>query len=269
MGGKEIMPKFIILSGKKQAGKTTCANFIKSYIEKQYLKTKKQEESIRCSDYNEKHNEFSLPGLVGCPTNLVKITSFATPIKQFCKDVLGLSHKQIYGTDAEKNTDTNIKWDTMPFEIRKEYGETLHHNPPILGAVVGAGTKYFHTTIELKKGYMTAREVMQIFGTDIMRTFFDYDIWAKAPFKKDWGSAQFVIIDDCRFPNEADISLKNNGLLIRLTRNPLQDTHKSELAMDDYDIDKYSYVIDNASSMSLETLDNIICNILFHERCVE
>jgi hypothetical protein len=209
------MPKFIVLSGKKQAGKTTAALFIKDYINEVY------------------------------PDLIVKMTSFATPIKDFCYNVLGLSYEQIYGDNTQKNSVTHILWDTMPHEILNKYasGEFFFTRRD--------GTKSRFTT--WPSGPMTAREVMQIFGTDIMRHHFDYDVWAKAPFRKDWGATDLVIIDDCRFPNEALMTLENDGLLIRLLRNPLNDQHSSELAMDQYDVSKYHLIINNRD-MSLVQL---------------
>jgi hypothetical protein len=113
---------------------------------------------------------------------------------------------------------------------------------------------------------MTAREVMQVFGTDIMRTYFDFDIWARAPFQKYANSDyDIVIIDDCRFPNEADMALEHDALLIRLKRNVLgDDVHLSEKALDDYDESKYHYVIDN-SEYSLEELYKAVDSILWRE----
>ncbi len=198
------MPKFIVLSGKKQAGKTTVANH--------------------------------LYDILGDEWN-VRITSFAAPIKEFCINVIGLTKQQVYGTDEDKNSPTHIMWDNMPKEIRTRYGT-------IQGDIKVSRTLYDWVRTPAK-GPMTAREVMQIFGTDVMRTFFNFDIWAEAPFAKKWNE-DIVIIDDCRFPNEADIALKNNAILIRLLRNPLEDTHVSEMALDDYDISKYNYTIDNS-----------------------
>ncbi len=250
------MPKFIVLSGKKQAGKTTCANFIKTYLEKQYITTKKLKVSKSAKEEWDETGVMTLPGLIGRPTNLIKITSFASPIKEFCLNVIGLSEKQIYGTDEQKNSDTHIKWDTMPDEIQKRY-DYPHRLKTIRRSL---GSKI---DLPLPSKFMTAREVMQIFGTDVMRTFFDYDIWAKAPFQKDYGTTQVIIIDDCRFPNEADMALKNDAILIRLGRNRLHDTHASEIAMDDYDTHNYTYTIEN-QNISLEELEIITGRLMDH-----
>jgi len=219
------MPQFIVISGKKSSGKTTTANMMKDYIN-----------TVQ-------------------PDLSVKIVSFATPIKEFCQNVIGLSYEQIYGTDEEKNTNTSIRWESMPAEILSRY--KLPHCPHITNTKSG-------TTIHKIREFLTAREVMQIFGTDIMRTFFGYDIWSKVPFNKDWGSVDVVIIDDCRFPNEADIALQNDAILIRLTRNPLQDIHVSESAMDTYDEKKYTHIIHN-SNISLKHLHNTICEVMCYE----
>ena len=206
------MPKFIVISGKKQAGKTTTANSIRAELENRGLN--------------------------------VHITSFAAPIKDFCTDIIGLSEAQVYGTNEQKNSPTHIRWNTMPVEIL---------------------TKYIGYGIPLKSNkFMSAREVMQIFGTDIMRQCFDYDIWAKAPFKKYKDSNfDFIIIDDCRFPNEAEASIENNSILIRLTRNVLdEDAHISEKAMDDYPKNKYDYIINNHLYKNIDCLFMDINNIV-------
>jgi hypothetical protein len=194
------MPKFIVLAGKKQSGKTTSAN----YLKEQLLEWR--------SDLN------------------IHITSFASPIKEFCTDVIGLTKEQVYGADSDKNSKTHIRWHDMPNEILDANGIVKLYN-------------------------MTAREVMQVFGTDVMRNFFGNDIWAKAPFNKDWNFVDYVIIDDCRFPNEADAALENDGILIKLTRNALiGDNHASELALDDYDETKYTHIIDNHMYKNIDCL---------------
>lgn len=72
------MTKIVAFAGRKQSGKSTCAEFIKSL----------------------------------CDENDVKIYNFADPLKQdICMNILGLTHDQCYGNDDSKNTLTNVQWD--------------------------------------------------------------------------------------------------------------------------------------------------------------
>ena len=211
------MPRFIVLAGKKQSGKTTSAKYLKQEL----LKWR--------SDLN------------------IKITSFASPIKDFCLDVIGLTEEQVYGTDEQKNSPTHIMWDTMPPDVKgyEDHGKMNHVNC----------------------GPMTAREVMQAFGTDIMRTYFDYNIWSKAPFNKAWDLVDYVIIDDCRFPNEATEALEHDGMLIKLTRNVrIADNHSSELALDDYAETNYTHIIDNHGYENIDSLYADLDAIVVSER---
>jgi hypothetical protein len=240
------MVKFIVLAGKKQSGKTTAANFIKEIIEKFGYEV----------DYmyhvkNQPDGFYLKP--MSTPVRVI-IESFATPIKKFCRDILGIKEEQICGAEEQKNSDTHIKWDTMPDEIRQRYGKDLPKGETVVG---------WHKIP--RKGPMTAREVMQIFGTDVMRNLFDYNIWAKVPFKKRF--EDYVIIDDCRFPNEADIALKHDALLIKLERNILEDIHLSEKALDNYPKENYSYIIDN-KNISLDELKSSLREILLAEKIV-
>ncbi|GAG82717.1 unnamed protein product [marine sediment metagenome] len=50
----------------------------------------------------------------------VKLYSFASPLKNLCMDILGLTHEQCYGTDDQKNTLTHLKWEDMPGIVDKE-----------------------------------------------------------------------------------------------------------------------------------------------------
>lgn len=79
----------LAISGKKQAGKSTAFDFIKSKY----------------------HN--------------AKEYALADKLKTICIDTLGLSHNQCYGSDLEKNTLTSLKWEQMP-EIAKML---LNHAP--------------------------------------------------------------------------------------------------------------------------------------------
>lgn len=157
------MTKIVAFAGRKQSGKTTCSEATLGYFK-------------------------SLGGESG------KIYNFADPLKQdICVNILGLTHQQCYGEDADKNTITDIVWE----------GKNL-----------------------------TAREVMQFVGTDLFRKMKN-DVWTSATLNKIHNEKPaLAIIADCRFPNEVEAVQAAGGLVIKLTRNPYNSDHDSETALD-------------------------------------
>jgi len=142
-----------------------------------------------------------------------KITAFAEVLKDAAITVLGLDRDLVYGTNEDKETPTRVLWDTFPLSIRFKYRETWY--------------------MPLRSGPMTIRDVLQVMGTDIFRTMFDFNVWANAPFNRDWGNLDVVIISDCRFPNEKTVTEDHSGVIIRLERKTgLKDGHSSETALD-------------------------------------
>ena len=82
---------------------------------------------------------------------------------------------------------------------------------------------------------MAAREFMQFFGTDVCRKIYE-PIWVNSCIKQDTtrSNQELAIIADVRFPNEAEAIEKAGGRLVRLTRKVFEDSHSSEVALDDY-----------------------------------
>lgn len=81
------MTKIIAFAGRKQSGKTTCSEFVKSL-------------------YPEELN--------------VKIYNFADPLKQdICMNILGLTYDQCYGDDEAKNAITDIVWENKNLTARE------------------------------------------------------------------------------------------------------------------------------------------------------
>ena len=76
----------------------------------------------------------------------------------------------------------------------------------------------------------SVRELLQHFGTDLTRAR-DADYWVKkCPLDKD------LVIDDVRFPNEAQFCL-DNGFCFRIEHfGSPNDSHASEVALDDYQL---------------------------------
>ncbi len=90
---------------------------------------------------------------------------------------------------------------------------------------------------KLPRENMTVRDILQWHGTDFRRKQ-DPDYWMK---RMDllFLYPLFIIIDDCRFKNEADFVKKRSGRMIRI--NPYREwipgkyaKHKSETDLDEY-----------------------------------
>lgn len=142
------------------------------------------------------------------------IHSFAGPMKNVCIDLFGLDHNQVFGTDDEKNTPTKYRWEDFPI------------NP------------------ENKTGFMTAREFLQEFGTAIVRKT-NSNVHIEACFrkiKKEKNALNFIT--DVRFVNEVKSIQAADGIVIRLTREIDEDSHQSEIELDN-SLDLFDLVLDN------------------------
>ena len=165
--------------------------------------------------------------------------SFADPLKAFCIEVLGLDEMQCYGTDSDKNTLTKYAWDHIPKWIKD--------------------TEHFAK----KTGLMTARDVMQVFGTECVRNFFG-NIWAEAVLRKIKNNPDIVlaIVPDTRFPNEVHTMLEYPfSYIVRLTRAPYKnDEHESETALDNFNWSQYDRcsVFDNTKLSITEQEKTIV-----------
>lgn len=226
------MTKILAFSGKKQSGKTTCANFILAMFlsdsnrlfDSVTINTSGLLEVVKADTketvvidppryYQQSDNlDPTVFNTILELTPHIKIYSFADPLKKnICIDILGLTYEQCYGTDEEKNQITHIMQD----------GKLL-----------------------------TGREVMQYVGTDIFREMLP-DVWPLAAIrniKKD--NPKLAIITDCRFPNEVEAVQKAGGKVIRLTRNVTgHSQHISEniLNEDIFDWNKFDYILDNTN----------------------
>lgn len=159
------------------------------------------------------------------PYNGAKIYNFADPLKKdICMNILGLTYDQCYGDDNKKNELTDIVW---------------------------------------KNTKLTAREVMQFVGTDLFRKMKN-DVWSSATInkiKKD--KPQLAIIADCRFPNEVEAVRDAGGLVIKLTRNPYNSDHASEIALDNnhYSNSNFDLVIYN-ENLSIPQQNEAVFNFL-------
>lgn len=153
-------------------------------------------------------------------SRLIKTYAFADPMKRVCMQYFGLSYEQCYGTNEEKNSPTLVKWRDFP----------------VTEVAEGRG------------GYMTAREVLQFFGTEVIRKMLNnahvnalmWDIAQDSPL--------VALVTDVRFINEVEAVQNTGGKVIRLTRvRFMEDKHESETALDpeNFDWTKFDNILDN------------------------
>tara|TARA_R100001163_G_C5068386_1_gene208573 strand:- start:690 stop:1463 length:774 start_codon:yes stop_codon:yes gene_type:complete len=248
------MSRILGISGAKQSGKSTCMKFLHGYqlrfydvIEKFLMdengdifvnakminENGEEEDTVAILDVERRDPEF----LEWASTSIwpfIKCYSFADPLKMIAIQLFGLTEDQCFGTDEDKNTPVNLKWEDMP---------------------VG----YYGTESELNKGFMTAREFLQYFGTNICRQM-KANVWTEACVNRMLAeSPEIAIVPDVRFPNEVEAIQKAGGQVIRLTRRPFDDSHSSETALDDYD--GFDYVLDN-SELSIDETNRKLLEIM-------
>ena len=233
------MTNIVAFSGKKQSGKTTAVNFIHGYEMKRHGFIKKFDISengdlvVNALYRDENDKEFESMGVFDLTQDndtfinyasstfwpFVKAYNFADPLKRVCMSLFGLTKEQCFGTEEQKNSLTNILWDNVSNDGQR-------------GLDPG--------------GYMTAREFMQFYGTNICRRIHDR-VWIDATMNQIKAETpELTLIGDCRFENEIDEVHDNGGKVIYFTRNSeSEDSHDSEKASEF--IDKYDCVLDNAS----------------------
>lgn len=176
-----------------------------------------------------------------------KIYSFADKLKQFAIECLGLTYEQCYGTDDNKNSLSHLRWEDMP-------GVTCDSHYLGMGQADLPKELIYH-----ESGRMTAREVLQYFGTNIGRRMYS-NIWVDATIRQIKNDkVDFALLSDCRFKNEAEAIQKEGGRIIGLTRRPFtDDNHQSEIDLIGYPFDAE---IDN-TELTLEEKNQKVLDII-------
>ena len=266
------MTSILAFSGKKQSGKNMSFNFLlglemlRSHLVRTTIKiTQKGELYIgdmwgqdkfkgifdinRQTEAVKTFNEENI-------YPYIKNYSFADCLKQdVLINLLGLEHRQCYGTDEDKQSFTHLNWEDMPgvTTVKPEDNQQI--------TIVNGRLGYYYSVVNSEKngfksigiyhepGPMTAREVMQFVGTDIFRRMYG-NIWANATINKILSeNSELAVVTDLRFPNEVEAVQNAGGKVIRFTRhiNDDSDEHDSEKALDPdrFDWSRFDAIIDN------------------------
>jgi len=192
----------------------------------------------------------------------MKLYSFADPLKEFCVNVFGLKPEQMWGTQEQKQSLTELRWEDMPnvitqSEIRQyEIFETSNGR-----SITDEIDEYMEWLGQIvhEAGYMTAREVLQYFGTNMCRKM-KPDCWVHATINKiQHEQSLMAVITDVRFPDEVRGIQQVGGKVIRFLRNPENQQHESETALDGYD--SFDEIIDN-SEMNVVEQNQAVLEVL-------
>lgn len=235
------MNRILGLCGKKGSGKNTLCNFLHGYQLKALNKIEnfdldasgrliveaKDESGSTASillDVGSRDIAFAEWAAYNM-WPFVKQYSFASAVKEICTGLFDIPEHMIYGNDAQKNELTNFKWEQMPAKPRG------------------------------KKGFMSGREFMQFFATEIMRKI-DDGVWMNRALKSiKEEDSQLAIITDGRFENENNSIHAAGGKTIYLLKSIGEDAHLSENGLDPNNCD---VIIDNRDQTILETTQELI-----------
>ena len=185
--------KIIAFAGKLGAGKSSCANlihalaFLNLIVDKEgksltprawvnengKLMVGIDPETDQEIDLSSRQPE-AVQWLSEAVWPFIRPFSCAGPLKAFCVYVLNLNPDHVYGSQEDKKQLTHLKWEDMP------------------------------TKVKGKNGFMTVREVIEYFGTEIVRKMYQ-PAWAKALINNinRWNPI-IATIDDIRFLTEVE-----------------------------------------------------------------
>lgn len=238
--------KILLISGKKQSGKDSAANYLTGFLLKknemidkfsldeegkllipimaENATTGQPEEQWGILDLSRLDMEY----VRYADRNvwpIIKAEHFGDILKDVCRVLFGLDRNNLWGTDNDKNKPTSVKWEDVYKLVPKLELDHIEQG------------------LDKKDEVLSHRELLEVFGTDICRVLYN-DCWVQALFTRVVEQGYpFIVIADCRFPHEIDYAKKLGAKVVRLTRNPKHGKHFAETALDDYE--GFDFVIDN------------------------
>jgi hypothetical protein len=249
------MTQIIGFCGRAQSGKTSGCNFLAGYFlrQKEIIQFFDMDESgnllipvvdeqgkqnLGVLDFNNKNPEFfDFASENIWPT--VKLYNIADQLKMACHKIFGVSIDNLYGTNEEKNAPTHIPaaniFPLLNVAEKKQLKLDLGDNE-----------------------YLSARQLMQYFGTNICRKI-DNDCWVKSCLNQiKLDNPEVALIADIRFENELDaivktgepqlddslmMTIQEKPFIFKLARNPLDSNHQSEVSVDEIPLEKFNAII--------------------------
>lgn len=162
----------------------------------------------------------------------VKNFSLAYPLKQSCKSLFRLTNEQVFGSD--KGTDTEWTWGQFSTLLDKKEQKRIKEE-------------------KLEDKLMTAREVMEYYGTGVLRKL-DEDIFVKGLVSQLQNeTTNLALVTDVRRANEAKILRDNGAFIIRLLRGEEPKISESDINEAEVDL-----TLDNRELTMEEALEQVL-----------
>lgn len=244
--------KLVIIGGSKQSGKTTAGTAIYGYA----LASNGLIPNAKFDDqgqmrivYREETNEGIIFDIDSQDEEFVKFkndtfghlinhANFADELKNTSANLFGLDPIKIRGTNAQKNEPSHIKWSNIYKFLSAQQ------------------KKKFKDKID---DYMTNREFLEVFGTDIAREIDPLCHIRSAYEKLVRLNPKIGLILDLRFENELDFfDDKKDVYTIRLNRKIEKSDKPSEIGLDHLPASRFSLDLDNTKMTVMEKNQEII-----------
>lgn len=182
--------------------------------------------------------------LMGVET--AKKYGWADALKQDLADKFDVPEHLLWGTDEDKNQPTSVQWWDLP-----HWNDLSESRADI-------------KTFNANGGYLTIRELLQHWGTEICRSMRE-DIWVSLAMKRvKADNCDLAVMIDTRFPNEVAAVKAAGGKVVRLTRNEGVPTeHQSEYTLDKerYDVSNFDAVVAN-NQMTKTQAERVLVSLL-------
>ena len=173
-----------------------------------------------------------------CFKKKYRIVSFAHPLKKTLAALLDIDIKLL--NDRYVKEHFYVKFPELTFEI--DPPKETRISDQRLEKLLNSKNFSFLTIYNLR-----IRQLLQVFGTEIMRSYFGDTLWINSTLRR-YGNA---IISDLRFKVEYDEIKKRNGItLFILNYKTKKGSHSSEKEIEDLlTHSKFDYIIDNNGTL--------------------
>ena len=222
--------KLVGITGKKQSGKDTFANFMIKLLPEQ---------------------------------KVVKL-SLAHPLKYFVTALLEIDSKHVWGSDNDKNYPIaawgKIFKDELLLKYKKDQYDLLTGREAL--QVIG-------TDVMRKGGCYLRREYWERTKKFLAKNNvkINNEIWIQLllrDFKK--SDADVVIVPDVLFFNELDMIKDQGGILVRIYRDTGKSDsimHPSELEMESMKDEPFDFIVDDDGNRTMKELKQRVMNFIY------